>query len=180
MRVSLGQLFLLRRELKQEMGQLESGLGSLYAYREDKAIPDEDFNVLFSSLMRKKNLLYSYDVAVNSANSQPNTVVFNNVSLSLSEARIKKMHMVNDLNCLTNHARMASHYQNKVESEPIWDTSVTPPVMRPQKYSYIMVASVTSLKQDAAKLTKQISQLDALIQKADWTLEIEIPEVENS
>lgn len=176
MKVSLGQLFLLRRELKNEIGTLEASLGPLMAYREDKAAPEEDFSTVFASLTQKKELLYRYDLAVNEANNVPNTVIFNNISLSLSQARIKKMFVSNELNTMSHHVRTATMYKGREETENVWDELLVPQGLRQKKFKFVLMANLSSLKSMFETLTKQASTLDSLIQKADWTLEVDIPD----
>lgn len=176
MKVSLGQLFLLRRELKTEIGQLEHSLAPLMAYREDKSAPDEDFNTVFASLSKKKERMYWYDLAVNEANNVPDTVLFNSISLSLSQARIKKMHISNELSSMDNHVRLATSYKNREETESVWDKELVPQGLRQCKFKYVLVADLVGLKNMQTILNKQVGDLDSLIQKADWTLEVEIPD----
>ena len=72
--VKLGQLFLLRRDLKQEIGSLTSDATSLVAYREDKEDVTEEYKTVASSLHESRTLLHLYDRLIEQQNSKPNTV----------------------------------------------------------------------------------------------------------
>ena len=106
-KVTLGQLFLMRRELKASINELESSLGELYVYREDQQEPPvtERFDVVFKQILDKTAKLTTYDLWVNQANNIPDTIDFEGEVFSLAEARLVKLGLMSHLQRLQHHIR---------------------------------------------------------------------------
>jgi hypothetical protein len=90
-------------------------------------------------------------------------------------ARHLKTHLGGAHGSIENQVHHLEMYSKRQEQETVYDTSLTPPAMRPKKFGYKIVADLKGLKEKAMTLKKQIRLLDSLIQKADWTITVEAP-----
>jgi hypothetical protein len=174
--ISLGQLFLLRRNVKNEIGELEHQLTPLGFHREDQEAPVESYNEVFSTLEQKRDYLLKIDTLINEANSLSRTVEFNGERYSLNMARHIKTHLAGAQGSIENQIRHLEIYVKRQEQEMFFDTSLTPPAMRPKKFGYKILADLPRLKADSLKLKKDVRLLDSLIQKADWTIMVDAPQ----
>ena len=178
--VKLGQLFLLRRDLKQEINNLGSEINSLIFYREDQASTKEEYSDILQSLQDARNKLHLYDFLIEGQNSQKNTLDFNGNAYSLNDARHYKVHLVAELSHLEMMMRNAAAYSKRVEREqeyvrsnPEDPNSQLIPQMIERKY--IVNPDVKDLKAQVKKLKQDVQLLDSFIQQADWELTVSIP-----
>ena len=173
--ISLGQLFLLRKELKNEVAELSSSIISSAYYREDQEQPEEAYDTLLSELEAKRKALFYLDSKIATANSLPNTVTFKDISMSLNDARRTKLQLGESLSFYENQIRHIDIFSKRQENDMIYDVNMVPPQMRQVKYKFKVVANLKELKATAVALKKDIGLLDSLIQKADWSITVEAP-----
>lgn len=174
--ISLGQLFLLRRDLKTEINEKEMTLRMLAFHREDQPAPDESYQEQFKALQEMRDRLFGYDMLIESCNSLPDSVEFDGRKLSLHMARHLKVHLNGTCGSVENQIRQIEPMVKRQEQDMIYDQTVVPPAMRPQKFSYKILADLKSMKEEAQKLRKNVRLLDSLIQKADWSIMVVAPE----
>jgi len=180
MQVKLGQLFLLRRDLKQEISNSTGDIMSLVSYREDKeSTKDEYFSTMLNILdMRQK--LHIYDRLIEQENSKLGTITFKDRFLSLNEARHYKVHLVATLAFNDSVLRHASQYNKRVEGAieyietPGQNGAILYIEKRVEK-KYIVVPPLATLKEYTKELKQNVQLLDSLIQQLDWEIMVEIP-----
>jgi hypothetical protein len=178
--VKLGQLFLLRRDLKQEIGSLTSDATSLVAYREDKEDVTEEYNTVAASLHEARVLLHLYDRLIEQENAKPNTVDYKGSGFSLNEARHYKVHLVGELNYFENLVRVAVQYSKKADRENSYEpidpnNSASQVVAKVVEKKYKVVPEIKALKDKTKDIKQNVQLLDSLIQQADWLAEVVIP-----
>jgi hypothetical protein len=178
--VKLGQLFLLRRDLKQEIGSLTSDAISLVAYREDKENVTEEYNAVDSSLHEARVLLHVYDRLIEQENAKPNTVAYKGSGFSLNEARHYKVHLVGELNYFENLVRVAVQYSKKADRENSYEpidpnNAASQVVAKIVEKKYKVVPEIKALKDKTKDIKQNVQLLDSLIQQADWAAEVVIP-----
>lgn len=178
--VKLGQLFLLRRDVKQEINNLGSEINSLIFYREDQPSTKEEYEEILKNLQDARNRLHVYDLLIEGQNSMVDTINFNGNKYSLNEARHYKVHLVAEVSHLEMMMRHAAAYSKRVEREqeyvrsnPEDPTSQIIPKTIERKY--IVNPDVKDLKTQIKKLKQDVQLLDSLIQQADWELTVSIP-----
>jgi hypothetical protein len=178
--VKLGQLFLLRRDLKQEIGSLTADATSLIAYREDKEDVSGEYLAVASALSEARNLLHLYDRLIEQENAKPNTVAYKGSGFSLNEARHYKVHLLGELNYTENLVRVAVQYSKKADREQIYEpidvnNSASQVVAKVVEKKYKVVTDIKLLKDKTKEIKQNVQLLDSLIQQADWLAEVEIP-----
>ena len=178
--VKLGQLFLLRRDLKQEIGSLTSDATLLVAYREDKEDVTEEYKTVASSLHESRVLLHLYDMLIEQQNSEPNTVDYKGSGFSLNEARHYKVHLLGELNYFENLVRVAVQYSKKADREQVYEpidasNAASQVVAKVVEKKYKVVPEIKALKDKTKEIKQNVQLLDSLIQQADWAAEVEIP-----
>lgn len=178
--MSLGQIFITRRDLKQEIMELDHMIASLAFYREDKEKPSEDYNEIFNKLTKKRSQLLDIDMIIEKCNSMPETLEFKNQKMSLNMARHTKTHLTAGLGFLVNQVRMIEPQLRREEKEVETDWSTNPPTNVNRKFKYTVVADVPGMKEQIKEMQKSISELDSLIQQTDWSLLVEDPSETNS
>jgi hypothetical protein len=177
--VKLGQLFLLRRDVKQEISNLGSEINTLLHYREDQASTASEYSDTLQNLQDARNKLHLYDLLIEGQNSQKDTVTFNENKYSLNDARHYKVHLVAELSHLEMMVRHTSSYSKRVDREneyvranPTDPNSQVIPQMVERKY--IINPDVKNLKAQVKALKQDVQLLDSLIQQADWELTVSI------
>ena len=178
--VKLGQLFLLRRDLKQEIGSLTADATSLVAYREDKENTTEEYNMVAGYLSEARNLLHLYDKLIERENAKPNTVKYKASGFSLNEARHYKVHLLGELNYTENLVRVAVQYSKKTDRENSYEpidpnNAASQVVAKVVEKKYKVVPDIKALKDKTKEIKQNVQLLDSLIQQADWAAEVEIP-----
>ena len=173
--ISLGQIFLVRRELKHEIMELDSKVASLAFHREDKEKPTEDYNEVFNTLTRKRSQLVDLDMIIEKCNSMPDTITFKDQKMTLNMARHLKTHLSASLCFLSNQVRCIEPILRREDKENETDWSMNPPMNLTKKYKYVVIADVPGLKEQMKEVQKSISELDGLIQQTDWSLMVEDP-----
>lgn len=177
--VALGQAFLIRRDFNQEVNKLQTETLSSAYHREDRPAPAKDGNVLLGKLQEAKKISAILDIAIEEANCLPNIVAVDipgikTASVSLNEARKIKMVLQAQQAGLTTMIQQLTMMSVRVENDYVTISGVQ--VL--QQRAFKMLVDVDELKSQAKEIAKAIRSLDSLIQKADWSLMIEIPETE--
>ena len=173
---TLGQLFLLRRDIKTEISQLESELNGLACWREDAESLEQKFTEIYNELMDKRKVLDKYDTAILTLNNKEKVITFENEEMSLTHARTLKVKMEGRLGFLNSLVTRTLSQERRKDQELVWDRTVTPPVQEYKKIGYVIHPAIPTLKQVVKAYKQQIGLLDSLIQSADWQLTIELPE----
>lgn len=166
--VSLGQLFLLRRDLKKEIEELDCVLPYLAFYREDKPKPEEDFEEKFQELSTMRSLLLSYDNKIEKANSAQGTVAFKDTQMSLNDARHLKTHLTGIYGSLSNLIARIDGQSKREERETEYDMTTTPPLQKLVMKKYLIIPDLKKLKSECKSIKTDIQLLDSAIQKCDW------------
>lgn len=172
--VSLGQVFLLRRDLKNEIAEKTQSIRMLAFRRTDQPLPDESYTEQYALIKTMRDQLFAYDALIESCNSLPGSVEFNGNKYSLHAARHLKVHLNGAFLAINQQIRGIEPYVNRKDTETIFDNTLATPAMRPEKFGYEILADLKSMKEDEAKLRKDVKLLDSLIQKADWTIMVEV------
>ena len=180
MKIKLGQLFLLRRDLKTEVGALNSETTSLIAYREDKDSTKEDYFETMENYTKARTKLHEYDLAIEKANAASETIDFKDKKYSLNEARHLKVHVVAELGFYENLVRHAASFGKRVERENVYEqvetANGTVQAMKQYDRKFVVIPELKELKLKVKELQKDVQLLDSAIQNADWNTEVEIPE----
>ena len=174
--ITLGQLFLLRRDLKNELSEKEQNLRALALHREDQPAPEESYTKAYEELSNLRKTLFRYDSLIEQCNSLEGQVEFQEQKMSLHMARHLKVHLNGEAASIEQQIRWIEPSVKRQEQDMIFDEKLTPPAMRPQKFGYKILADLKSMKEEAQTLRKNVRLLDALIQKADWSILVEAPE----
>jgi len=179
-KVKLGQLFLLRRDLKNEINQFNAETTSLVAYREDKDSTETEYTEAMDNYIKSREKLQAYDLAVERANSISGTITFNDKMYSLNEARHMKVHIAAELGFYENLVRHAASYGKRVEREieyvDVETANGTQKMPKQVDKKFVVVPVLKDLKLKVKELQKDVQLLDSSIQAADWGTEVEIPE----
>ena len=91
--ITLGQLFLLRRDLKNELSEKEQNLRALALHREDQPAPEESYTKAYEELSNLRKTLFRYDSLIEQCNSLEGQVEFQEQKMSLHMARHLKVHL---------------------------------------------------------------------------------------
>ncbi len=180
MKVTLGQLFLLRRDLKQEINNLSSEITPLIAYREDKESTKEEYYAVMLELTTKRNKLHLYDTLIEEKNAYC-PCSFKGTDYSLNDARHYKVHLTGEIGFYEALVRHAANFNKRVERESIYKTIDLPTggqqqVIDQVERKYILSVELKELKKKVKELKEDVQLLDSLIQMIDWSTEVEIPE----
>ena len=178
--VKLGQLFLLRRDLKNEINNLSSDLMGYLSYREDKESCEDDYSSCFSELEASRAKLHVYDKLIELENSKRVTIAFKNELFSLNDARHYKVHLVANVSSMEHLIRQASQYSKRTDSETVYEPSdplnpASTQVAKRVEKKFIVVPDLKWCKAQVKTMKQDIQLLDSLIQQLDWSVEVEIP-----
>ena len=178
--VKLGQLFLLRRDLKNEISNITSDILPLVAYREDRENTESEYLSSMADLLDARTKLHLYDRLIEQANSRPNAIEFKDKSFSLNEARHYKVHLLASLTFVECVLRQAVQYNKRTEKESYQEqadpTNPTSPVIVKQvEKKFVVVPDIKLLKAQIKDLKQSVQALDSLIQGLDWIITVEIP-----
>jgi len=180
MEVKLGQLFLLRRDLKAEINSLSSEVASLIAYREDKDSTVDEYLEVNASLVYGRKKLSLYDMLIEKENSAPGAFHFDGEDLSLNNARHLKVHLLAELGHAEMLVRQAASNSKRVDRENVYELS-DPTNLNSQRVpvtvekKYVVVPDLKILKDHVKQLKDKIQLLDSQIQQADWDITVIIP-----
>ena len=173
--ISPGQIFIVRRDLKQEIAEMDRKIAEYAYHREDKEKPAEDYNNVFNALTKKRSQLLDIDMIIEKCNSMPETLEFKGAKMSLNMARHTKTHLMAGLGFLVNQVRMIEPQLRREDKEVETDWSTNPPTNLNRKFKYVVIADVPGMKEQIKEMQKSISELDSLIQQTDWRLLVEDP-----
>lgn len=173
--ISLGQIFIMRRDLKNEIVEIDSMITNLAYYREDRIPPEEDYNIVFDTLTHKRDQLLNLDMVIEKANSMPDTITFKDNKMTLNMARHTKVHFNAVLIFLMNQARLIEPQTRREDKETETDYTLNPPTNKIVKYKYTVKADIKGIKEQIKEVQNSVRQLDALIQAEDWSLMVEDP-----
>lgn len=172
--VSLGQAFLIRRDFLQTVNQAQSELRNLGYHREDRPVPTTEFAGAYQANKDLQAKLVEIDLSIERANNTPGQVTFKDQPLSLNECRRMKVRLTQAQQNQTNLIQQITMITTRTESEYVMEGGVQIPKVR----SFILLADLKELKKDSKDLAKDIRLLDSLIQKADWEVQVQIPETD--
>ncbi len=178
--VKLGQLFLLRRDLKNEIGNLSSDLMGYLSYREDKESCESDYLSCFSELEAAREKLHIYDRLIECENSKRVTITFKHELFSLNDARHYKVHLVANASSMEHLVRQAAQCSKRTDAETVYEPSdpsnpASTMVAKRVERKFIVVPDLKWCKAQVKSMKQDIQLLDSLIQQLDWSVEVEIP-----
>ena len=179
--VKLGQLFLLRRDLKNEISSITSDMLPLVAYREDRDSTENEYLSLRADLLDARTKLHLYDRLIEQENAKTGTVRFEEHMFSLNEARHYKVHLLATMAFVECLLRQALLYNKRTEKESYQEqadpTNPTSPVIVKQvERKFVIVPDIKLLKVQIKDLKRNVQVLDSLIQGLDWLITVEIPD----
>ena len=184
--VKLGELFLLRRNIKKEIDDLGSEVTSLVAYREDRGTKGpndeiterDEFYAQLLALSQARKKLHQYDMKIESANSEKNTVNFKEFGYSLNEARHLKVHLQADLTFNETLLLHAISFSKRTERDTVYEdvvlTTGTQPMAKQVERKFIVIPEMKAIKERIRDLKQDIQLLDSSIQQVDWKVTLEI------
>lgn len=172
--VALGQAFLIRRDLLSDLGKLQGEVLENSYHREDRPAPKKNIAELLEKFTNAMVLRCQLDLAIERANNLPDQVVLNENSMSLNEARKLKVGLTATHQSLTQMISNLVQMGQRAENEYVNEGGLNVPRVR--RYTILLDSEI--LKAKAKGISKDIRSLDSLIQKADWSLQVEIPETD--